>query len=227
MPVPASISDLTSDPTTNSPQGTESAKGVVDDYLRAHGAFIRQLSDELKGATVILASSATVNIGFAKSANIAVTGSTTIGAFDVWPEGTLRFVQFLGAMTITHNAAVLALPGAAEILTVSGDAGVFKSNGGGKWTCILFQRQAGFVTASQVAAALTGATVPGTVTFSGRILIADGTAGAPALSFATDGATDTGFYHSADGIINVVCNGVAVARWTPTGFEAIKVTQTA
>lgn len=219
MPVPALLSDLTNDPATNSPQGTESAKGVVDDYLRAHGAFIRQLSDELKGATVVLPSAGTVNVGFAKSANIAVTGSTTIGAFDVWPEGTLRFIQFLGAMTLTHNAAVLALPGQADILTVSGDAGLFKSNGGGKWTCIIFQRQASF--AAQVAAALLG-----NVTM-GRLLLADGTAAAPSLSFSTDGGTDTGFYHSGDGIINVVCNGVNVGRWTPTGFEAIKVTQTA
>lgn len=227
MPVPSTISDLTNDPTTNSPAGTESAKGVVDDYLRAHGAFIRQLSDALTGPTVVLASSATVNVGFAKSANIAITGSTTIGAFDVWPEGTLRTIQFLGAMTLTHNAAVLALPGQADITTVSGDAGVFKSNGSGKWTCILFQRQAGFVTPAQVAGALTGATVPGTVTFGGKIVLADGSAAAPSLSFTGSGDSDTGFYHSGDGVINVVCNGVAVGRWTATGFEAIKVTQTA
>jgi hypothetical protein len=222
------LSDLTNDPATNSPQGTESAKGVVDDYLRAHGAFIRQLSDELKGATVVLASSATVNIGFAKSANIAVTGSVTIGAFDVWPEGTLRFVQFLGAMTLTHNAAVLALPGQANILTVSGDAGVFKSNGAGKWTCILFQRQAGFITASQVAAALTGASInPANVTVSNKLVLADGTLAAPSLSWSGAGDTDTGLYHSGDGVINFVCNGVSVGRFTATGFEAIKVTQTA
>ena len=222
MPVPAALSDLTNDPTTNSPQGTESAKGVVDDYLRAHGAFIRQLSDELKGPTVVLASSDTVNIGFAKSSNIAITGSSTVGAFDVWPEGTLRYVQFLGAMTITHNAAVIALPGSADILTVSGDVGVFKSNGGGKWTCILFQRQAGYITASQVAAALAGQAVA-----VNRLTLADGTAAAPSIVFASDTGTDTGFYRISEGVIGVTCNGVAVGCWKPTGLEAIKVTQTA
>lgn len=227
MPVPASISDLTNDPATNSPQGTESAKGVVDDYLRSHGAFIKQLSDALTGATVVLPSAATVNVGFAKSANIALTGSTTVGAFDVWPEGTLRYVQFLGAMTLTHNAAVLALPGSADILTVSGDTGLFKSNGGGKWTCMLFQRQSGYLTATQVAAALTGATLSGNINFAGRALLADGSAAAPSLVFASDTGTDTGFYRISEGIIGVTCNGVAVGRWTPTGLEAIKVTQTA
>ena len=220
MPVPTQLSDLTSDPATNSPQGTESAKGVVDDYLRSHGAFIRQLSDALTGATVVLPSAATVNIGFAKSANIALTGAATVGAFDVWPEGTLRYVQFLGAMTLTHNAAVLALPGAADIVTVSGDAGLFKSNGGGKWTCMLFQRQAGYLTASQLAAALVGQTIT-------RLSLADGSAASPSIVFASDSGTDTGFYRISEGVIGVSCNGVAVGAWKPTGLEAIKVTQTA
>lgn len=234
MPVPSLISDLTTTPATNSPAGSESAKGVVDDYLRAHAAFIRQLSDVVQGATVTLPSASTVNIGFPNTANIAITGTTTINGFDVYAEGALRYVVFQGAMQLTHNAAVLVLPGAANITTVSGDAGLFKSNGSGKWTCIVFQRQAGYMTPAQVTSAiasaittaLAGAISPSSVTVSGRVLLADGSAAAPSLSFSTDGGTDTGFYHSADGIINVVCNGVSMGRFTPTGFEAIKLTQT-
>lgn len=222
MPVPTTLSDLSATPSLNSPQGTESAKGTIDDYLRAHAAFIRQVSDIVLGATVTLTSASTVNIGFAASLNIAITGTTTINAFDAYAEGTLRYVQFLGAMTLTHNAAVLVLPGAANILTVSGDVGIFKSNGSGKWTCLVFQRGANTLTSAQVVAALVGATVT-----TNRVLLADGSAAAPSLSFASDTSTDTGFFRSAEGIISVVCNGVVVGRFLSTGFEAIKVTQTA
>lgn len=40
MPVPTEISQLSATPSANSPQGTESAKGTIDDYLRAHASFI-------------------------------------------------------------------------------------------------------------------------------------------------------------------------------------------
>lgn len=221
MPVPSLISDLTTTPATNSPAGSESAKGVVDDYLRAHGAFIKQLSDLLQGATVTLSSAATVNIGFAGSLNVAITGTTPITAFDLYAEGALRYVLFSGAMVLTHNAAVLVLPGAANITTVSGDVGIFKSNGSGKWTCLVYQRGAGTLTTSAVVAALAGAT-----TSPARVLLGDGALAAPSLSFASDTSTDTGFYRIGEGVIGVAINGVLVARFLSTGFEAIKVTQT-
>lgn len=222
MPVPSLISDLTTTPATNSPAGSESAKGVVDDYLRVLSAFIKQISDIVQGVTVTLPSAATVNIGFTGSLNVAITGTTTITGFDLYAEGAIRYVVFSGAMLLTHNAAVLVLPGAANITTVSGDVGIFKSNGSGKWTCLVFQRGTGALLTSAVTSALAGAT------FSpARVLLADGTAGAPSLSFASDASTDTGFFRSAEGVISVVCNGVVVGRFLSTGFEAIKVTQTA
>lgn len=150
MPIPASISDLSATPTLNSPQGTESAKGTVDDYFRTHAAFIRQVFDVTAGATVTLPSAASVAIGFAASNNIAITGTTTITAFDIAAEGTLRNVQFSGVLTLTHNAASMILPGGVSIVTASGDFGVFKSLGGGSWKCLVYQRIGGLL-ASQVA----------------------------------------------------------------------------
>lgn len=44
MPVPASINDLSTTAGSNSPPGSESP-AVLDDYLRAHAAFIAQLRD--------------------------------------------------------------------------------------------------------------------------------------------------------------------------------------
>jgi hypothetical protein len=195
---------------------------VVDDYLRAHGAFIKQISDIVQGPTVTLASAATVNIGFAGSLNVAITGTTTITAFDMYAEGALRYVTFSGAMLLTHNAAVLVLPGALNITTVSGDVGIFKSNGSGKWTCMVFQRGANTLSPAQVTTALNGATCS-----PARVLLSDGSAAAPSLSFSSETSTDTGFYRISEGVIGVVINGALVARFLSTGFEAIKVTQTA
>lgn len=140
MPVPTAISDLTTVAATNSPQGTETVKGTIDDYFRAHASFIRQIYDALLGPTVVLASASTVNIGFAASQNIGITGTTTINAFDTYAEGTLRWVVFSGALQLTHNATSMQLPGSANIITTAGDAALFKSLGGGNWKCMDYQR---------------------------------------------------------------------------------------
>lgn len=143
MPVPSSISDLSTIPASNSPQGTESAKGTIDDYLRTAFAFIAQLAALAGGPTASLASAATVAIGFAATSNINITGTTTISAFDNWQEGAMRMVTFSGALQLTHNASSLILPGAANITTAAGDAALFKSLGGGNWKCLWYVRAAG------------------------------------------------------------------------------------
>lgn len=45
MPVPTVIGDLSTTAIANSPQGTDSAKGTIDDYFRAHASFIAQNRD--------------------------------------------------------------------------------------------------------------------------------------------------------------------------------------
>lgn len=60
--------------------------------------------------------------------------------------------------------------------------------------------------------------------FTGPTGLADGSQARPSLYFFND--TDTGLYHIGEGIIGVVCNGVLVGRFTSSGFESIKITQT-
>lgn len=47
MPVPASINDLALTAIANSPQGTDSAKGSIDNYLRTHASFLAKHRDKL------------------------------------------------------------------------------------------------------------------------------------------------------------------------------------
>lgn len=191
MPVPTSIADLSKNAADNSPKGTESAKGTIDDYFRAHAGFIRLLADLVGGPTVTLPSADGVNIGFAASANITITGTTTINAFDNWPEGTLRWVTFAGALTLVQNPGVLQLPGASNIVTASGDVAVFKSLGGGTWKCVAYQRASGAGVIPSLP--LTGGTISGPTIFNNNV---------PLLLKTTDGTPRQLFNLAADNTLN-------------------------
>jgi hypothetical protein len=90
-----------------------------------------------------LASAATVAIGAAASNNILVTGTAPITAFDSIAAGVIRYVTFAGALTLTHNATSLILPGAANITTAANDTATMLSLGGRNWQCIAYQRSNG------------------------------------------------------------------------------------
>ena len=93
--------------------------------------------------SVSLASSATVNIGAASANAITITGTTTITAFDSIADGAIRVLTFADALTLTHNATSLILPGGANITTAAGDVAVMLSLGSGNWRCIWYQPASG------------------------------------------------------------------------------------
>jgi hypothetical protein len=53
--------------------------------------------------------------------------------------GTLRILEFEGALTLTHNATSLILPGGANITTAAGDTALIVSEGAGNWRCVNYQ----------------------------------------------------------------------------------------
>lgn len=115
--------------------------GLDSRYIQASGAT---LTGALNFATpVSLASAATVNIGAAASNNVTITGTTTITAFDTIAAGAVRNVTFSGALTLTHNATSLILPGATNITTAAGDIAEFVSIGAGNWRCTQYQKADG------------------------------------------------------------------------------------
>jgi hypothetical protein len=54
-----------------------------------------------------------------------------------------------------------------------------------------------------------------------QITLTQGSKTAPALTFAADGAPDTGFYHVADGTFRIVNNATDTLEFTPGGINAL------
>jgi hypothetical protein len=93
-------------------------------------------------ASATVASASTTGIGAAAGNYVSVTGTTTITSLGTIQTGTRRVVRFAGALTLTHNATSLILPGGANIVTEAGDVGVFVSLGSGNWFCVSYLRAA-------------------------------------------------------------------------------------
>jgi hypothetical protein len=87
---------------------------------------------------VDLASATTTDLSTV-GANVRITGTTTITGFGTAPSGTTRKLRFAGALTLTHNATSLILPGAANIITVAGDTAEAISLGAGNWVVVDYQ----------------------------------------------------------------------------------------
>lgn len=89
-----------------------------------------------------IASAATTDLSTVNDGDITVTGTTTITGFGTLTAGIKKVLTFSGALTLTHNATSLILPGAANITTAAGDVAIMRSLGSGNWKCISFTRSA-------------------------------------------------------------------------------------
>lgn len=93
-----------------------------------------------EGAWADVASASTTDLGAQDVTNLRITGTTTITAFGTIDSGVRRKLRFAGALTLTHNATSLILPGGANITTVAGDTCDAVSLGSGNWAVTNYQR---------------------------------------------------------------------------------------
>jgi hypothetical protein len=114
---------------------TQPVSAVAVDLTMAAKSFI--------GASSSIASATTVNLAAAAGNSATITGTTTVTAFGTVQSGGIYVLTFAGALTLTHNATSLILPGAANIQTAAGDIAVVKSEGSGNWRCVSFTRAVG------------------------------------------------------------------------------------
>lgn len=106
---------------------TSAARSVLDE------ATTSAMHDALQGAETTVASATTTDLGAVASDKVSITGTTTITGFGTVAAGTFRQGRFTGALTLTHNATSLIVPGGASITTAAGDRFQAYSLGSGNW----------------------------------------------------------------------------------------------
>lgn len=139
-----------------------------DDGISAPGSLVSKSGDKLSGALdwaipVDVASAATTDIGAATSNRVRITGTTTITSLGSIAAGACRTVTFAGALTLTHNATSLILPGGANITTAAGDVAEFESLGAGNWRCTGYMRANGRALDTGDLLSKSGGTMTGTL----------------------------------------------------------------
>lgn len=112
----------------------------------ATGQSVRWQQLFSQGTQIDLASATTTDIGAENTNFLNITGTTTITSFGTNYNGP-RFLRFDGALTLTHNATTLILPGAANITTVAGDTCIAIPNASTSgtsdgWLVMAYQRAA-------------------------------------------------------------------------------------
>lgn len=93
-----------------------------------------------KGSDVASAAALAVNVD---GNFFDVTGTTTITSLASKGIGTEITLQFDAALTLTHHATNLILPGGANIVTAAGDTAKFFEYGSGTWLCTNYERASG------------------------------------------------------------------------------------
>lgn len=112
---------------------------------------------QAKGANI--ASGATVTVG-SDGNTFHITGTTTITAITPQQAGHWFVFIFDGALTLTHNATTLRLPGAANITTAANDYALFVADTAANVHCMCYTKADG----STLAAASTTEVLTGTDT---------------------------------------------------------------
>lgn len=152
-----------------------------------------------KGSSV--ASAATVALGLGRYFHI--TGTTTITDIDFSNtslDGREAVLVFDGALTLTHNATTLILPGGADITTAAGDRAAFIQDSGDNVYCIWYQRADGtaLIASSGLTAASTTDVLGGTDSsnyITSDVLYALWGKGSDVASAATTALGDGGYFH--------------------------------
>jgi hypothetical protein len=115
-----------------------SIAGVVEDTTPQAGGPFDMNSNQMrwsKGADV--ASAGALTLG-ADGNFFDITGTTSITSIGTLGVGTIVALQFDAALTLTHHATDLILPGARNITTAVGDSAIFVEYASGDWKCLTY-----------------------------------------------------------------------------------------
>lgn len=130
--------------------------GTLITEVRAAGLYDGSGNAYATGSAAVtwtdVASASTTDLGAVASANLRITGTTTINSFGTSASGLTREIRFAGALTLTYNATSMILPGVTSITTAANDTCVAVSLGSGNWIVVSYTRASGAALVSASAA---------------------------------------------------------------------------
>lgn len=136
MPVPTSITDLSTTPGSNFPQSTDSCGSTLHELPRNVSAIIKK--QFVAGSDVAAANGILTLPSDYSSVKITGAGATITGFADCF-NGRVIVVRFDGINTLTHSAS-FDMPTGASITTASGDVATFINVSAGVWQCISYDK---------------------------------------------------------------------------------------
>jgi hypothetical protein len=207
---------------SNSPSGSTAVGTGLDDNLRELQKVVRQ---DLASKGSDIASATTTDLGAVAGLMHDITGTTTITGLGTVSAGIWKIIKFEDALTLTHNATSLILPGGANITTADGDIALMFSEGSGNWRCVSYFKAA---TGAHVnAASATASGVVELATAAETLTGSDSTRAITPAGFAgnLDITGAAGYYKLPGGLImqwdTVSTDSNGDATWTyPTAFSS-------
>jgi hypothetical protein len=127
---------MTYDADANSSAGAWIATDIVTAALDTSNFALKVEAEGTKP------SAATCDIGSVTEYRVNVTGTTAITSFGSGANKR-KLLRFTNAVTLTHHATSLILPGGANITTAAGDVFEFVSDASGNWRCVGAQLASG------------------------------------------------------------------------------------
>jgi hypothetical protein len=221
--VAATLAGWSSTTGSNAPSGGTTIGTGLDDNLREiQGVIVRGLSH--KGADI--ASATTTDIGAVEGLMHDITGTTTITGLGTVRAGIWKVLKFEGALTLTHNATSLILPGGANITTADGDVAVMYSEGSGNWRCASYVKATGKAVIPAAVGDITGlgtgvATFLATPSSANLISAVTDETGTGALVFATSPTLVTPALGTPASGNLLSCVGVRSLFWAGSAANAI------
>jgi hypothetical protein len=116
-------------------QYTGSAWVITGYFDVSNGIWV----DVVGGGTATVASATTTDLCTSPQAAQTISGTTTIISFgSSCAPGQIKFVTFLGVLTLTYDGTALIIPGGANVVTAAGDQAIVKALGGGNWQVVSY-----------------------------------------------------------------------------------------
>lgn len=126
---------------SNAPAAETNVGSGLGDNIRTLQAVVRAYLAHYN--SVAIASAGTTDLGAATGLIQEISGAVAITGLGTVSAGVWKIVRFQDALTLTHNAASLVLPGGANITTAAGDFMLCYSKGSGNWVVPFYQPASG------------------------------------------------------------------------------------